>query len=134
MPKQLLQSQKMEAIGALAGGIAHDFNNILTSIMNSAELALMDVEPDTDAGKDLERVIRAASRGKRLVQQIMAFSRPSQEGFQPTDLAEHVRDTVNLLKPSLKRNITVNAKVTAEPACVMVDPRQIYRVLMNLCT
>ncbi|TVM33647.1 ABC transporter substrate binding protein [Oceanidesulfovibrio marinus] len=134
LERQLLQSQKMEAIGALAGGIAHDFNNILTSIMNSAELALMDVEPDTDAGKDLERVIRAASRGKRLVQQIMAFSRPSQEGFQPTDLAEHVRDTVNLLQPSLPRNITVNATVTAEPACVMVDPTQIYQVLMNLCT
>lgn len=134
LERQLLQSQKMEAIGALAGGIAHDFNNILTSIVNSTELALMDVDADSDTGKDLERVLRASSRGKRLVQQIMAFSRPSQEGFQPTDLAEHVRDTVNLLQPSLPRNITVNASVTTDPVCVMVDPTQIYQVLMNLCT
>ncbi|MFW5735194.1 MAG: ABC transporter substrate binding protein, partial [Oceanidesulfovibrio sp.] len=134
LERQLLQSQKMEAIGALAGGIAHDFNNILTSIMNSTELAQMDVDPESDTGKDLERVLRSASRGKRLVQQIMAFSRPSQEGFQPTDLAEHMRDTVNLLQPSLPRNITVNASVTADPVCVLVDPTQIYQVLMNLCT
>ncbi|WP_167590468.1 hybrid sensor histidine kinase/response regulator [Oceanidesulfovibrio indonesiensis] len=134
LERQLLQSQKMEAIGALAGGIAHDFNNILTSIVNSTELALMDLDAESDTAQDLERVLRAASRGKRLVQQIMAFSRPSQEGFQPTDLAEHVRDTVNLLQPSLPRNITVNATVTADPVCVMVDPTQIYQVLMNLCT
>lgn len=134
LERQLLQSQKMEAIGALAGGIAHDFNNILTSIMNSTELALMDVEEKSDTGKDLKRVLRAADRGKRLVQQILAFSRPSQEGFRPTDLAELVRETVGFLQPSLPRNISINHEIDVSQAYVMVDPTQIYQVLMNLCT
>ncbi len=134
LERQLLQSQKMEAIGALAGGVAHDFNNILTSIVNSTELALLDIEADTETARDLERVLKAATRGKRLIQQIMAFSRPSQEGFQPTDLAELVQDTVNLLRPSLPRNITIRAHVDAPHSRVLVDPTQLYQCLMNLCT
>ncbi len=137
LERQLLQSQKMEAIGALAGGVAHDFNNILTSIVNSTELAMMDVDEESEAGRDLGRVLKAAQRGKRLVEQIMAFSRPSQEGFRPTNLAELVRETAGLLTPSLPRNIEVSAQVdpeAEEAGRVMVDPTQIYQVLMNLCT
>ena len=79
LEKQLLQSQKMEAIGNLSGGIAHDFNNILTSIINSVELSLMDVEADTPAGKDLNRALKAARRGSALVKRILTFS-PSLHG------------------------------------------------------
>ncbi|MGE4558313.1 MAG: ATP-binding protein [Desulfovibrionaceae bacterium] len=137
LEQQLLRSQKMEAIGALAGGVAHDFNNILTSIINSTELALMDVEKNSDTGMDLGRVLKAADRGKRLVEQIMTFSRPSQEGFRPTNLAELVREIVALLTPSIPCNILVVAKVDPEvekAGKILVDPTQIHQVLMNLCT
>lgn len=134
LERQLLQSQKMEAIGALAGGVAHDFNNILTSIMNSTELALSDLEEESDTALDLRRVLKGAERGRRLVQQILAFSRPSQEGFRPTDLPELVRDTLGLLKTSLPRNIVIKAEVEEVQDKVLVDPTQIYQVLMNLCT
>lgn len=134
LERQLLQSQKMEAIGALAGGVAHDFNNILTSIVNSTELALTDLDEESETANDLRRVLKASDRGKRLVQQILAFSRPSQEGFRPTDMAELFRETLAFLKPSLPRNITVHSSVEVATPHVLVDPTQIYQVLMNLCT
>lgn len=134
LEKQLLQSQKMEAIGTLAGGIAHDFNNILTSIINSIELAMSDVDEDTLTWKDLDRAIKAAQRGSRVVKQILTFSRPSQEGFKPTDIGEVVREAVDFIKASLPRNIEVHAKVPEEQPLIMADPTQIHQVIMNLCT
>ncbi|MFW5499259.1 MULTISPECIES: hybrid sensor histidine kinase/response regulator [unclassified Maridesulfovibrio] len=134
LEKQLFQSQKMEAIGTLAGGIAHDFNNILTSIMNSVELALSDIEEGTITWKDLDRAIKAAQRGSRVVKQILTFSRPSQEGFKPTDIGEVVKETVDFIKASLPRNIRVSARVPEGAPLVMADPTQIHQVIMNLCT
>lgn len=134
LEKQLLQSQKMEAIGTLAGGIAHDFNNILTSIMNSVELALSDIEEGTITWKDLDRAIKAAQRGSRVVKQILTFSRPSQEGFKPTDIGEVVKETVDFIKASLPRNIRVSAHVPEGAPHVLADPTQIHQVIMNLCT
>ncbi|NDV26998.1 ATP-binding protein [Desulfovibrio sp. JC010] len=134
LEKQLLQSQKMEAIGTLAGGIAHDFNNILTSIMNSVELALSDIEEGTLTYKDLDRAIKAAQRGSRVVKQILTFSRPSQEGFKATAIGEVVKETVDFIKASLPRNIRVSANVPEGAPLVMADPTQIHQVIMNLCT
>ncbi|WP_319759179.1 ATP-binding protein [Maridesulfovibrio sp.] len=134
LEKQLLQSQKMEAIGTLAGGIAHDFNNILTSIMNSVELALSDIEEGTITWKDLDRAIKAAQRGSHVVKQILTFSRPSQEGFKATDIGEVVKETVDFIKASLPRNIRVSANVPEGAPLVMADPTQIHQVIMNLCT
>ncbi len=135
LERQLLQSQKMEAIGALAGGVAHDFNNILTSVINSTELALTDVEDVSDTADDLKRVLKASKRGKLLVEQIMAFSRPSQEGFRNTNLADLVRDTLTLLSSSLPRNISIESDIRTDNAPqVHADPTQIYQVLINLCT
>jgi len=134
LEKQLLQSQKMEAIGTLAGGIAHDFNNILTSILNSTELALGDVEPDSQTARDLERVLKAAKRGSRVVKQILSFSRPSQEGFRPTDLALVSREVISLMEASLPSNISVHSRITASGVLVDADPTQMHQVILNLCT
>ncbi|SDB36360.1 PAS domain S-box-containing protein [Desulfonatronum thiosulfatophilum] len=134
LERQLLQSQKMEAIGTLAGGIAHDFNNILTSIINSTELALTDIDPRSPTAEDLERVLRVSIRGKNLVERILTFSRPSQEGFRPTDLPALVQESVVLLQRSLPRNIDVQSAIAGAPAPVLVDPTQVTQVLMNLCT
>lgn len=134
LERQLLQSQKMEAIGTLAGGIAHDFNNILTSIINSTELALGDIDPESPTAEDLERVLRVSSRGKNLVERILTFSRPSQEGFRATDLPALVRESVSLLQRSLPRNILIRDSIAGRSEPVMVDPTQVTQVLMNLCT
>ncbi|WP_291319446.1 ATP-binding protein, partial [Desulfonatronospira sp.] len=134
LERQLLQSQKMEAMGTLAGGISHDFNNILTSIMNSTELAQGDLNPDSPAYQDLERVLKASHRGRDLVQRILDFSRPSQEGFRPTVLPELVRESVSLLQSSLPRNIEVRSSISGGYEPVNVNPTQISQVVMNLCT
>lgn len=135
LEKQLLQSQKMEAIGNLAGGIAHDFNNILTSIINSTELAIGDVPPGSQTEADLNRVLKAATRGGRVVQQILSFSRPSREGFRPTDMGQVVQEVVHLMEASMPANITVSCNVdTGRNFFVHADPTQMHQAILNLCT
>jgi len=134
LEKQLLQSQKMEAIGTLAGGIAHDFNNILTSIINSTELAIGDVDPQSQTASDLERVLKAARRGGRVVKQILTFSKPSQEGFRPTNLTAVIAEVVSLMEVSLPGNIEMRSHISPNIGWILADPTQIYQAVMNLCT
>ncbi len=135
LEKQLLQSQKMEAIGTLAGGIAHDFNNILTSIINSTELAIGDLTPGTQTEADLQRVLKAARRGGRVVQQILSFSRPSREGFRPTDMGSVVLEVVHLMEASMPANIKVSSNVRPpDKYFVLADPTQMHQAILNLCT
>lgn len=135
LEKQLLQSQKMEAIGTIAGGISHDFNNILTSITNSTELALSDVPPGSQTEADLNRVLKAARRGSRIVQQILSFSRPSTDGFIPTDLSLVVHEVVHLMEASTPANITVSCQIEPESRFfVFADPTQMHQAILNLTT
>ena len=134
LEKQLLQSQKMEAIGTLAGGIAHDFNNILTSIMNSTELAMEDIPEGSLVWKDLERSLKAAVRGSGLIKQILTFSRPTQEGFVPTDLSEVVAEAVTLIRVSMPRNISVSSTIEEDLHLCLADPTQVHQIVMNLAT
>lgn len=135
LEKQLLQSQKMEAIGTLAGGIAHDFNNILTSIINSTELAIGDLVPGSQTEADLNRVLKAARRGGRVVQQILSFSRPSREGFRPTDMSQVVQEVVHLMEASMPANIAVCSHIEdGQTFFVHADPTQMHQAILNLCT
>ena len=124
----------MEAIGTLAGGIAHDFNNILTSIINSTELAVSDLDPDSMTSKDLQRVLKAARRGGRVVKQILAFSRPSTEGFRATDVGGVITEALGFLESSMPRNIEIRSHIAPDLSCVHADPTQIHQVAMNLFT
>ncbi|CAG35754.1 hybrid sensor histidine kinase/response regulator [Desulfotalea psychrophila] len=134
LEKQLLQSQKMEAVGTLVGGISHDFNNILTSIMNSVELAITDIEKESMTWTDLDRARKAAYRGSRLVKQILTFSRLSQEGFKPTNIIEVIRETIDFITSSLPKNIDIQCQLPTDTPLIMADPTQIQQIIMNLCT
>ncbi len=134
LEKQLLQSQKMEAIGTLAGGIAHDFNNILTSIIKYTELAIGDVDETSQTAKDLRRVLKAARRGSQVVKQILSFSRPSKEKFRTTDIGKVVNEVISLMDVSLPSTILVKADTKREEMFVHADPTQIHQVILNLCT
>ncbi|MDQ7833312.1 MAG: ATP-binding protein [Desulfovibrionaceae bacterium] len=131
---RLRQSQKMEAVGTLAGGLAHDFNNILTTIINSTEMALLDLAPDSRAAADLRRVLTASKRGGGIVRQILTFSRPSRENFRDADIAGAIMEATGLLAASLPGHIRLETDIRVVRAVCRADPNQIHQVVMNLCT
>ncbi len=130
---QLLQAQKMEAIGTLAGGIAHDFNNILGAILGYAQLAEMVIPADNKAMGHIKQILSASERAKGLVGQILAFSRQSSPKRIPVDIGTIVKEASKLLRASLPANIDINLSIAPNICSVMADQTQIYQVLMNLC-
>lgn len=134
LESQLIQSQKMQAIGTLAGGIAHDFNNILAAIFGYVELARFDVNGNERAENQLNQVLKAAQRAKELVHQILAFSRKQEQERQPLDLTPLVKESMKLLRATLPTSIEIIHNLNAKKALVMADATQIHQVIMNLCT
>jgi len=134
LENQLLQAQKMEAIGTLAGGIAHDFNNILGAILGYAQLAEMVIPAENKANGYIKQILSASERAKGLVGQILAFSRQSSPKRIPVDIGVIVKEASKLLRASLPANIAINLSIAANICSVMADQTQIYQVLMNLCT
>jgi len=131
---QLQQAQKMEAIGTLAGGIAHDFNNILTPLIIHTELALMDIPEDSSANASLQEVLKSSDRARNLVNQILTFSRQTDQTQRPLQTGLIVKEALKLLRSTLPTTIEIRQKVETESDMILADPTQIHQVLMNLCT
>jgi PAS domain S-box-containing protein len=131
---QLIQAQKMEAIGTLAGGIAHDFNNILGAIIGYAEMALYDTRQDSMEHYNIDQVLKAGHRAKDLVKQILAFSRKSEQNKQIISLAPVVKEALALLRASLPTTIEIRQHIESNLDAIYADPSQIHQVMMNLCT
>ena len=132
---QLAQSQKMEAIGTLAGGIAHDFNNILSAIIGYAEL--MKSWGDSGNGRSvsgLNQILQAGNRARDLVNQILAFSRPSEQNKIPVQIASIVKEVLKFLRSSLPTTIELRHHFEPGSQIIEGDPTQIHQILMNLCT
>jgi nitrogen-specific signal transduction histidine kinase/ActR/RegA family two-component response regulator len=132
--ERLLHAQKLEAIGTLAGGIAHDFNNILATIFAASELAHTRAGDESEVRSNLESVLAAAERGRQLVRQILAFSRPQEARRNAIALTEPVREAVQFLRSSLPSSIEIRTKIDLDTPTVLADPTQIVQVLMNLGT
>ncbi|RPJ83035.1 MAG: PAS domain S-box protein [Deltaproteobacteria bacterium] len=134
LEQQLLQSQKMEAIGTLAGGIAHDFNNILSAIMGYTEMSLMEAPRETQIPRRLERVMTASRRAKDLVARILDFSRQSEGIKQPTAIGIVVKEALALIRASVPSTIQFVEAIENNAGEVYADPTQIHQIVMNLCT
>jgi PAS domain S-box-containing protein len=132
--KQLIQAQKMEAIGTLAGGIADDFNNILGAIIGYSEMIHDDHAKDSPTALYIVQVLKAAERAKDLVKQILAFSRQSEADKRPVQPAVIVNEAVKLLRASLPSTIAIEKDVDSEVGFIMADPTQLHQIVMNLCT
>ena len=131
---QLLQSQKMEAIGTLAGGIAHDFNNILGAIIGYGELAHQGTQEGSTLRRHLDNVMHAAGRAKSLVDRILGFSRSGMGERVPVNIQFIVEETLELLEASLPGNIRLEKQLSAGNAAVIGDATRLHQVAMNLCT
>lgn len=130
---QLQQSQKMEAIGALAAGIAHDFNNILSVILGYTEMTIRDLPAQSRERVHLEYVFTAGERARDLVKQILAFSRQSEQEKRPVQVSLIVKEALKLLRSSLPSTIEIQKFIRSE-GLVLSDPTQIHQIMMNLCT
>ncbi|MCB2186244.1 MAG: PocR ligand-binding domain-containing protein [Deltaproteobacteria bacterium] len=132
MEAQLLQAQKMEAIGTLAGGIAHDFNNILGAILGYAEIAKDDAQAGRCNPRDLDQILIAAERAKNLVKQILTFSRKVEPERRPLNLNQEVGRAMELLSHTLPKMISTKLELDSHPRLVFADPGQLSQVILNL--
>ena len=133
LQKQLIQSQKMEAVGTLAGGIAHDFNNILNLILGFTELALNEVKADSNLENSLKEIYTASERGRDLVKQILTFSRKSDRKMRPVNVKVIAEEVLKLIQAAIPKKIDIRTCFESD-AFIMGDPTQIHQVFMNLCT
>lgn len=129
---QLLQAQKMEAVGLLAGGMAHDFNNMLTVILNSAQLAMRETEPGSSLRELLDKIVHAADRSKTITTKLLTYARKDKLNVGPTAVGDIVRNVVTMLDVSLLKKIDVVVK-DGEYGAVSVDANQIEQALLNIC-
>ncbi|MDG4475515.1 PAS domain S-box protein [Thiovibrio frasassiensis] len=135
MEAQLCQAYKMEAIGTLAGGIAHDFNNILAAILGYTELARLEIgKAEHPAQQSLQEVLKAGLRAKDLVQQILAFSRKSEQEMGGVQIAPLVKEALKLLRALIPTTIEMKQEISEDLWDILADPTQIHQVIMNLCT
>jgi PAS domain S-box-containing protein len=133
LEEQLRQSQKMEAVGTLAGGIAHDFNNILGGIIGFAEFLEPDLRTES-ARADLAELLKAAERGKELVERILSFSRRRERVLQPLDLRIALQESAKLLRATLPGPVEIDIRVHPETPRILADATSVQQVIMNLGT
>jgi PAS domain S-box-containing protein len=129
---QLLQAQKMEAIGQLAGGIAHDFNNLLTPILAYSDLVLAEMPRGTSLADDVEQIRRAAERARALTQQLLAFGRRQVLEMRVVDLGSVVEQFLAMFRPILREDVAIDVRVEGPLWSVRADAVQIEQILMNL--
>jgi signal transduction histidine kinase len=131
LEEQLLQAQKMEAVGRLAGGVAHDFNNLLTVINSYAELILFD--PEMSKGREEIQEIRGATaRAAKLTRQLLAFSRRQAMEPRIVNPNDVLRGVEALLRRLIDGNVTIISEFSPETPLIRVDPGQLEQVAMNL--
>ncbi len=132
LQQQLLESQKMEAIGKLAGGIAHDFNNILTVIQGYTDLLLGSLAVDDPRREDCQGIRLATERAAALPRQLLAYSRKQTLQRRVINLNHLVNSMDQLLQRLIGEKYSVTINLTPQKNNILADAGQIQQVLMNL--
>ncbi len=129
---QLLQAQRMEAVGQLAGGVAHDFNNLLTVINGYTDILLANTRPDSPAYEPLREIQKAGGRAAGLTRQLLAFSRKQILAPVVLDLNALVRELEKMLLRLIGEDVEVAVVLDPDLGRVRADPGQVEQVIMNL--
>jgi two-component system cell cycle sensor histidine kinase/response regulator CckA len=129
---QLLQAQKMEAVGQLASGVAHDFNNLLGIIMGCTELSLLRLEEGSPIAQKLFEVRSAAQRAAGLTRQLLLFSRQEISEPRNVDLNSTVAISERFLRRLIPENVEIVCDLSEDNPIVTIDPGHLEQVLMNL--
>ena len=129
---QLLQAQKMEAVGTLAGGVAHDFNNLLQSVLGYSELMLQRKKEGERDYADLQKIYQAGKRGADLVESLLTFSRKVETKCVPVNLNQEIIQVQQLLSRTIPKTIKIVLRLSGDLESINADPSQISQVLMNL--
>ncbi|MBU1157347.1 MAG: response regulator [Proteobacteria bacterium] len=132
--QQLLQVQKLESLGVLAGGIAHDFNNMLMGILGNAELARMDLSPESPVSVYFEHIETAARRLADLTNQLLAYSGRGRFVVKAINLSSLVTELRSLLNTVISKQAQVRLNLEENLPSVQVDVTQMRQVIMNLIT
>jgi PAS domain S-box-containing protein len=130
---QLVQAQKMEAIGRLAGGVAHDFNNMLGVILGHVELALKTISPENPLSGHLHEIHKAADRSANLTRQLLGFARRQAISPRILDFNETVGGALKMLQRLIGEDIDLVWEPTDDLCLVKMDPSQVDQILANLC-
>ncbi|HEX6243039.1 MAG TPA: response regulator, partial [Polyangiales bacterium] len=128
---QLLQSQKLDAVGQLAGGIAHDFNNLLAGIMGFAEL-IRDGSPRVDRGWLAGEIIRVSEQAAQLTSRLLGFARRTKAQSAPADLNELIVRVGSILERTVDRRISVRLEKSSAPCWANCDAAQLESAMLNL--
>jgi signal transduction histidine kinase len=134
LEQRLRQAEKMEAVGRLAGGIAHDFNNVLSGILGYGETLVEETPAASPLRRYAQNVLKAANRGRALVDQILVYSRSQHGKRTPVAIVGVVAETLELVRGSLPANIRVDSSAPQSPLVVLGDPTQLHQIVMNLCS
>ncbi len=131
---QLLQAQKMEAVGQLAGGIAHDFNNILTALIGYCHVLKMKLREDDPLRSYADHILSLSDKAANLTRGLLAFSRKQIFNLRPLNLNKIVRNMEKIFLRVIGEDIELKITLEDKIITVMADPGQIEQVLMNLVT
>jgi len=132
LEQQLLQAQKMEAVGTLAGGIAHDFNNLLVGILGYASLLQRELPADSSLQADVETIVHSARRAADLTSQLLALTRHDHLEVRPLSLNEVVTEVARLLSRTLDKAIVIETCLSDDLDTIEGDAGQLHQMLLNL--
>ncbi|MFA4828112.1 MAG: ATP-binding protein [Thermodesulfovibrionales bacterium] len=132
MEERLIRAQKMEAVGTLAGGMAHDFNNLLTAILGYAEIILSMTQEGDPFHKPATIIHDAAKRGADFGKKILTISRKEKMETKSVDINEIVKNSLELLRRSIPKNIEIVTNLKEGIPHTKADPSQLQQVIINL--
>jgi two-component system cell cycle sensor histidine kinase/response regulator CckA len=131
---QLLQAQKMEAVGILAGGVAHDFNNILSTIVGYGSLLQMRLQAEPQLKEYVEKILDSCERAVRMTSSLLTFSRKQEIELHALDVNDAIFNFHKILARLIGEDIDLRIDLASQALVVDADVRQIEQVLMNLAT